>query len=302
MSTTPTPLPIDLSQVPPPDVIEDIDIDELVELAWARAVADRPELAGLVESDPARKWLRTVAIREGLCRARVNDGARACMLASAQGADLDNLAALFGIARAVVTPGDPDATPPVEPVMESDERLRRRAQLFPGSISTAGPESAYRFHALGASPLVKDVAVSSPSPGSVTVTILAEIVDPADTGAADSDLLAAVTAALSQRDVRPMGDQLTVQSAAIVNYEIDAKIKVGGGPDAALALGAATAAVKAAALELHALGRGAPRSVLIAALHAPGVLSATLDKPSNDVAATAAQAARASAIKVAIQP
>ena len=299
MSTTP--LPIDLSQVPPPDIIEEIDIDRLVELAWQRAVADRPELAGLVESDPARKWLRTVAIREGLCRARVNDGARACMLASATGADLDNLAALFGVARETVTPGDPDATPPVEPVMETDERLRRRAQLFPGSISTAGPESAYRFHALGASPLVKDVAVSSPSPGSVTVTILAEIVDPAaDTGEAGSELLAAVKAALSQETVRPMGDVLAVQSAAIVDYEIDAKIKVGSGPDAALALDAATAAVTAAALQLHALGRGAPRSALIAALHVPGVLSATLAKPAADVAATSVQAARASAVKVAI--
>ena len=299
MSTTP--LPIDLSQVPPPDVLEEIDLGELVRQAWARAVADQPVLAGLAESDPARKWLRTVAIREGLCRARVNDGARACMLASATGADLDNLAALFGVAREVVTPGDPDATPPVEPVMETDERLRRRAQLFPGSISTAGPESAYRFHALGASPLVKDVAVSSPSPGSVTVTILAEIVDPAaDTGEAGSALLAAVKAALSQETVRPMGDVLAVQSAAIVDYDIDAKIKVGSGPDAALALDAATAAVTAAALQLHALGRGAPRSALIAALHVPGVLSATLDKPAGDVAATSVQAARASAVKVAI--
>ena len=299
MSTTP--LPIDLSQVPPPDVLEEIDLGELVRQAWARAVADQPVLAGLAESDPARKWLRTVAIREGLCRARVNDGARACMLASATGADLDNLAALFGVAREVVTPGDPDATPPVEPVMETDERLRRRAQLFPGSISTAGPESAYRFHALGASPLVKDVAVSSPSPGRVTVTVLAEIVDPAsDTGAASDELLAVVKAALNQETVRPMGDVLGVISARIVDYEIDAKIKVGSGPDAALALDAATAAVTAAASGLHALGRGAPRSALIAALHVPGVLSATLAKPANDVAATSVQAARASAVKVAI--
>ena len=67
MSTTP--LPIDLSQVPPQDVMEEIDLSELVRQAWARAVADQPVLAGLAESDPARKWLRTVAIREGLCRA-----------------------------------------------------------------------------------------------------------------------------------------------------------------------------------------------------------------------------------------
>lgn len=294
-------LPIDLSQVPPPDVIEEIDIDALVAAAWAEAVAGQPQLAGLAESDPARKWLRTVAIREGLCRARVNDGARACMLASATGADLDGLAALFGIVRQVVTPGDPDANPPVEPVMESDKRLRRRAQLFPGSISTAGPESSYRFHALAADPRVKDVAVSSPAPGRVVVTVLSEIIEPGDDGSADAAMLQAVDRALSAETVRPMGDQLSVQSATIVDYEIEAELELGSGPDAALALGAAEASARAAALELHALGRGAPRSALIAALHVPGVLKADLKKPARDVAAAADSAARASSVKVSIR-
>lgn len=292
MSTTP--LPIDLSQVPPPDVIEEIDLGELVERVWARAVADQPALAGLAESDPARKWLRTVALREGLCRGRVNDGARACMLASATGADLENLAALFGIARETVTPGDPDANPPVEPVLEPDERLRRRAQLFPSSISTAGPESAYRFHALGASPLVKDVHVASPSPGSVTVTVLAEIADPAkDTGAASQELLVQVENALGQETVRPMGDRLAVRPAGIVDYPVVAQLAVGSGPDAKAVLAAALASARAAALELHALGRGAPRSALIAALHVPGVLKVNLLAPAKDVAASSVQAARA---------
>ena len=292
--------PIDLSLVPPPAAVENFAFDALVEEWWDRAVADNPELAGLAESDPGRKWTRTGAFREGLMRRRVNDGVEACMLPRAEGDDLENIVALFGLRRETVVEADPDADPPVEAVMESDERLRRRALLWPASISTAGPESAYRFHALNADPKVKDVHVASPAPGSVTVTILAAIVDPADTGAAPKALLGTVEAALSEETVRPMGDVLAVQSAEIVDYRIEATLKVGSGPDSAIVLTAAQAAVAKAADALHALGRGAPRSVLIAALQAPGVLSVNLTSPAADVAATSIQAARASAVQVSL--
>ena len=292
--------PIDLSLVPPPDIVEAVGFEGLVDAWWQRAVADNPELAGLGESDPARKWTRTGAFREGLLRQRVNDAADACMLARARGADLENLAALFGLRRETVIEADPDADPPVEAVMESDERLRRRAQLFPAAISTAGPESAYRFHALNADPLVKDVHVASPTPGSVTVTVLAALVADGDTGTAGAELLAAVKAALNQEKVRPMGDVLTVRSASIVDYQIEASLKIGSGPDASALLALAKASVAEAAAGLHALGRGAPRSVLIAALQVPGALSVGLSKPAVDVAATAAQAAHASSIEVTL--
>ncbi|MDE0109900.1 MAG: baseplate J/gp47 family protein [Bryobacterales bacterium] len=292
--------PIDLSLVPPPAAVENFAFDALVEEWWDRAVADNPELAGLAESDPGRKWTRTGAFREGLVRRRVNDGAEACMLPRATGTDLENLVALFGLKRETVIEADPDADPPVEAVMESDERLRRRALLWPASISTAGPESAYRFHALNADPRVKDVHVASPAPGSLAITILAAIIDPADTGAAPQALLDTVKAALSEETVRPMGDILAVRSADIVDYRIEATLQVGSGPDSAVVLAAAQAAVRQAADSLHALGRGTPRSVLIAALQAPGVLSVNLAAPAADVAATAVQAARASAIEVSL--
>lgn len=291
-------VPIDLSQVPPPDVIEALGFDAMVDAWWARAVAEAPELAGLAESDPARKWTRTAAFREGLVRQRVNDAARACMLPSAGGADLENLAALFGLRREVVVPADPDADPPVEEVLETYERLRRRIQLFPASVSTAGPESAYRFHAVNADPRVKDVHVASPAPGSVALAILAAIVEPADTGAAPQDLLDAVEEALGAEDVRPMGDVVTAQSAGIVEYRVRATLQIGSGPDADAVLAASKARVAQAASELHALGRGAPRATLIAALHAPGVLNVELASPAADVAVTDTQAAHAAAIEV----
>ena len=292
--------PIDLSLVPPPAAVEQFAFDALVAEWWDRAVADNPELAGIPESDPARKWTLTGAFREGLLRRRVNDAAEACMLTRATGADLENLVALFGLKRETVVAADPDADPPVEAVMESDERLRHRALLWPSSISTAGPESAYRFHALNADPAVKDVHVTSPSPGRVTVTILAAIVNSGDTGTAKQSLLDTVKAALSEETVRPMGDVLAVQSAGIVDYAVEAKLKVGPGPDSSAVLATARTAARKAADSLHALGRGAPRSVLIAALQVPAALSVELAKPAADVAVTATQAARATDIDVSL--
>ena len=293
--------PIDLSRVPPPDVVDPVGFADLVAAWAARFAADAPELASpLSEADPAAKWRRTGAYREGLLRQRINDSARAVMLASAGGADLENLAALFGIARQVLVEADPDADPPVEEVLESDERLKRRVQLFPGSISSAGPASAYRFHALAASPLVKDVTVRSPQAGSVLVTILREIVDAGEDGTAPQSLLDAVEAALSEETVRPMGDALTVESAGIVDYVITAALTIGTGPDSATVLEAAEDAVAAAALAAHRLGAGSPRSALIAALHVPGVDSVDLTSPAADVAATDIQAAHAGTITVTV--
>jgi phage-related baseplate assembly protein len=40
---------------------------------------------------------------------RVNDAVRAVFLASARGADLDQIGAGFNVSRLVINPGDPDA-------------------------------------------------------------------------------------------------------------------------------------------------------------------------------------------------
>ena len=214
---------IDLSRLPAPDVIENLDYEALLEAAIVRLGPDYV----VSEADPAYKVLESAAYRELLLRQRVNDGARSVLLATAKGRDLDNLAALLGVERQVVTPADPDAIPPVEAVYESDERLRLRTQLAPSAISTAGPVSSYRYHALSAGSQVLDVAVASPAPGSVTVTVLSR----EGNGLADADLLAAVKAALNDDSVRPLGDVLAVQSAAIVDYQVTAELTIGAGPD-----------------------------------------------------------------------
>src|SRR3546814_19943147 len=78
------------------------------------------------------------------------------MPAYATGADLDNLAALLGVTRFELEPGDSVLGIPA--VMESDSDLRRRLVLAPEGYSVAGHEGAYIFHALSAHPDVLDAS------------------------------------------------------------------------------------------------------------------------------------------------
>ena len=47
-----------------------------------------------------------------------------------------------------------------------------------------------------------------------------------------ADLLAVVDAALNDEDVRPVADRVTVQSASIVNYAVEAVLYLYPGPEA----------------------------------------------------------------------
>ena len=208
---------IDLSRLPPPDVVQPLSYEQMLEAEISRLTTLIPGYV-VSEADPAYKILEVVAYERLLDRQRVNDATRAVMLPYARGADLANLAALLGVERQLVDPGDPDAIPPIEPTYETDERLRLRAQLALSAVSTAGPVSSYRFHALSADARMLDVAVASPAAGSITVTVLSR----EGNGTAPQDLLDAVKAALSDENVRPLGDVLTVQSATIVEYEVTA--------------------------------------------------------------------------------
>lgn len=287
---------IDLSQLAAPDVVEQIDYESILDALKADLIARAPELSDVLdlESEPLTKLLEVCAYRETIIRARVNDASRAVMLAYATGSDLDHLAAFFGVVRALVTPADPDATPPVEAVYETDARLRARTQLALEGYTTAGPVGAYVFHALSASAQVADVAVVSPEPGEVLVTVLSSEGD----GTADSTLLSTVTAALNADEVRPLTDQVTVQSATIVEYTVSAELTFYEGPDPATVLDQASAALSAYISTHHRLGHDITRSGLFAALHQAGVQNVTLSAPAADLVVDSDEAAYCTGITI----
>ncbi|MFM2090898.1 MAG: hypothetical protein RLZZ127_1387, partial [Planctomycetota bacterium] len=262
---------IDLSQIPFPGVVESLSFETILAAMLADLQARDSAFTALVESDPAYKILEVAAYREFLIRQRVNDAAKACMLAYATGSDLENLGGLFGVTRLVLDPGNPSAIPPVPPTYESDDALRSRIQLSLEGLSTAGPADAYRFHALSVSG-VKDVSVTSPSPGQVLVSVLSATGD----GTASPALVAAVEAALSAQDVRPLTDQVEVQGATITPFTVEAELYLYAGPDQEVVRQDAIAAVNAYVTANHRPGRDIVLSGLYAALHRAGVQRAII--------------------------
>lgn len=258
---------IDLSQLAVPRVIEEIDYEQILAELLADLLERYPTLDIPDESDPLHKLLEIAAYREMIVRQRVNEAAKSVMLAYAIGTDLDNLGALFNVARLQTHPGDPSAVPPQPPRYETDPDFRRRILLSLQGLSTAGPEGAYIYHALTAAGGVLDASATSPTPGDVVVTVLARDGD----GTASQTLLDSVNTAVNAESVRPLTDRVTVQTAEIIPYAITATLYFYPGPDSQVVLAEAREAAEKYAEEHHRLGKDITLSGVYAALHRPGV-------------------------------
>ncbi|MEY9332903.1 phage-related baseplate assembly protein [Pseudomonas protegens] len=279
---------LDLSALPAPQVLETLDFEALYQgkLATFRRYMGDNWTANL-ESDPVTKQLELSAYGDMLLRARVNDAAKALLLAHAQGTDLDQLAANVNLQRLVIQAGDPQAVPPVAQVKEADDALRERVQLAYEGLTTAGPRNSYILHARNASARVADAEAESPSPACVTVTVLSLEGD----GAAAPELLATVAAALNDDDVRPLGDRVTVNSAQILPYRIDAVLHMKGpGPESDAALAEAERKLAAWVNPRRRLGIEVARSAIDAQLHVAGVARVEL-RGWQDIVPSKAQAA-----------
>ena len=283
---------IDLSLLPPPSVVEPLDFETILATIKADALALAPELADvlMLESEPATKLCEVFAYRELLLRARINNAAKATMLAHAVGPDLVNLAALF----------DVEALPG-----EKDDRLRRRTQLSLESYSTAGPIKSYLYHALSASVDVLDAFVDSPTPGVVRTVVLASPSDSYPDGVPDQTLLDTVSAAVSAEDVRPLTDTTMTVAADVLLYTIVAELVFRPGVGEAAVLLAAQTAADTYAKDQFRLGYDITVSGLKAALRRPGVARVNLFSPvapdaDSDVLIPVAnwQAARCTSVTV----
>lgn len=277
---------IDLSQLPPPVVVEPLDFETLFAQRKAAFIAMYPEdeqeeIARTLEleSEPITMLLEENCYRELLLRQRVNEAARAVMLAYSTDSDLDNLAVNFNVERLTIQEEDDSVTPPIEAVMESDQDLRTRTkQAFEG-LSVAGPTAAYEFWGRSADGRVADISAVSPTPACVTISVLSREGD----GTASDDLLSVVAAALNDEEVRPVADRVTVQSAEIVPYQIDATLYIYPGPEAEPVRQASEQQLQAYIAAQNRLGRDIRLSAIYAALHVEGVQRVELAQPVADI-------------------
>ncbi|MGX9776744.1 baseplate assembly protein [Janthinobacterium aestuarii] len=293
--------PIDLTQLPAPSVVEMLDFEAILATRKAHLVSLLPETERAavtallaLESEPATKLLEENAYQETILRNRVNEAGKAVMLAFALDGDLDQLGANVNVERLTITPANPNALPPVPAVMEDNDAYRLRIQEAPDGLSVAGPKASYEFHARSSDGRVKDASATSPAPAHVTVTVLANNA----TGIADAALLGTVARALNAEEVRPLGDRLSVQAAQVIDYQIEATLFIGIGPEVPILLDAARANAVRVSQPRRPLGHSIYRSACSAAVHVEGVRKVELASPAFDIELDATQAARCTGINL----
>ncbi|WP_370972487.1 baseplate assembly protein [Enterobacter wuhouensis] len=289
---------INLSALAVPDAIVVPDAADIFTRWLARLRDLDPEFDALVESDPTYKQGEINAYQLTLAFQRVNDEVRAVFLASARGADLDQLGAAFNVSRLIINPGDPDAVPPVDPEYEDDDAFRERIQLSWAQLNTAGARNAYRFHAKSADNDVLDADAYGPEthsrPGEVDVYVLSRT----GNGEAGSSLIETVMNTLSADEVRPLTDFVSVQSATVVSYSVTAELDIPDGPDAQTVLENAISTLTNYTQLSHRINAIVPLSAIYASLQQPGVSRVRLIGPTADLEAAAGQAPWCRAINV----
>ena len=256
----------DLTQLPPPEVVENLDFETILQVHRADLLARYPEAAAVIdlESEPLNKLLQAHAYRELLYRQRVNEAARAHLLAFATGADIDHKAAFYGLTRL-------DG--------ESDERLRARVQLRIKSLAGNGTREAYELTAMTASQNVRDARATQPFPGRVHLLLWCH-----DAAQAEATL-DTVLAAINADDGRPLGVPVTVALARARAINITAAIEREAGAPADLAQ--RLVVMLADALAAYArLGRDVPRSWITARLHTAQVAAVRFPDPAAPAEST----------------
>jgi phage-related baseplate assembly protein len=178
MVTLVTPTPSRFPVIQPallqrPSVLETIDSDKIIEdrmtrfkLRWSEE--DPPNAAqydvGQLEFDPIKILTENAAYFELMLRDRVNQAARAVMLAFAFGTNLDAIGSRY-----------PGGVPRIEG--ESDDNYRRRIWLSPNILGPHGTTESYAFYALsalGANVLRDAAAFTTRGTGVVTIPILVD--------------------------------------------------------------------------------------------------------------------------------
>ena len=246
---------IDLAKLPQPTVIEQLSFEAVLAENLALLKQIIPDYEEL-ESDDYMPLIEAFAYRELLLRQRINNGARAVMLPYAVGSDLDNLASFYNIERLIV-----------DGELETDNRLRERVLLAFDKYSTAGSIDSYKLACLSASSYVKDVAVQSLTAGEVTITILSA----EENGLASNELLQAVSDKVTADKVRPLTDLVIVNSAEIIEYNINATLFFYSGPTSELVKQTAVERLNEYVKNTHKLGHNIHVSAIHGALQVEGV-------------------------------
>lgn len=263
---------IDLSLLPLPDAVETLDVTTIVnEMLDALAVEDT-SLAGISESDPSYHTIQVCALREVALRARINDAVRAALLTTSYGTNLEHHGARDDVQRLVFEDEEGNE------VTELDADYKQR--IFQAARATgAGVREAYESAALATDARIYSVLARSPSPAVVHIEwVPEEDVDPAD----HPDIQAAIVATMTADAVKMLADSVTVTQCTAVDVPVEALLQMEPGPDPALAMTTAEAALRAWGLLQQRSRYPLPLFPLAKALQVVGVVGVVLTLPAAD--------------------
>lgn len=275
-----------VNQLAEPEIVKvapfEQDLAEFKALLLEYVAARDPAIAARLteslenESELITMMLEAFTLRLQARDRKYNDRIKQMLAWWAEGSNLDARLADVGLIRQTISPGDPNAFPPVPAVMETDPEARLRYYLAPHAPA-AGSRLHYRREALtlggravtkvetpeagrvvvtytfaedSFAAKVKDANGRRTAPGEVAVTILGR----AGNGVPSADLLEAARAHFARDDVRPETDLVTVRAASVQTYQIAAIAYIASGPDAQLTKAAAEKALAAYADSVHRLG------------------------------------------------
>lgn len=276
--------PFDLSLLPAPGVIEELKYESILSRqrakfmeVWEVVRAANPGTllpaydVQLLETDPAMIGNEAETYRETVLRARINDAAKANLLAFATGTDLDHLAAFYDVFRMAG---------------ENDDRLVTRVILAIQGRSPGGTEERYKFIAMSADISVADAFVYTAGRSPlINVAIYSNAAD----GVASPSLLSKVNAALQAPGVRMVNDTIVVASAVrkVVDIEADYWLL----PTASADLSAAAEDnLRTSWLAIRNLGRDLTTTWWTSKLMVSGMQNIVPISPAADVIANPAEA------------
>ena len=256
-----------IAGLPAPDIIETLDVEAIITSLRDDFVAAFPAIAGVIdlESEPSRMLIEVFAYREVLIRARVNDAARANLVAFSTGTDLDHLAGFYDVTRL----GG-----------ETDAALRARVILAITGRSPGGTEERYEYVARTADVRVADCIVYRDE-DSPTVRVALTASD--NGGVPDAALLDAVTDAINAADVRLVSDTIVVEAATTEATNIEVDVRLDPSADAAI-LDTLADALTDAWATYGGIGRDLTISWITKTLMVPGVQRVDVIAPAAHVA------------------
>lgn len=179
---------------------------------------------------------------------------------------------------------------------ESDEQLKQRIFLAFAQSATAGSYSSYKLYALSANPLIVDVYVTSPNPGTVAVYPMV--------GGGEqtpSEIIDQVFAILDAEDVRPLTDTVVVYTPTPVDFELDVALTILTSANQQLIVQQVTENLNAFVAERATkLGLDITLDQITARCMVDGVYSVVINSPSSDAVVAASEFAVCTGVTVTV--